>query len=408
MVVGAVPAVLLSAGVAAASLALSGQVVGSPGTGAVFTAEGAGGSTATTVEPGVDPSSEPTVPTLYLRPVALTAGGTQPAYWKVWWSGTARTKYVVALQQHIDAAHAQTEAQQLDLSNRSPSSVQGSSEWSYASSFGVPSVPGAVGLVWTATIGGVADEFRFAVFTRGDLVELVSVTTYGAPTSQADLDAFALAQYDHSGGGGTGQVAPVLWVVLAVVVAAAIAWSLARSRRKAHRRPAAVGYGPMVGAAGYGYGPPPAGYGPASRRLRPASRRLRPASRRLRPASEPLRSATRSARAGTHADRAGTALVRGLPGSGLRWTSHPFRIRPGDRARPGVRSGPLPGRAGECRPPPRTHHPTAGRPAGRLVPGPGAGPVPAGTPAVLGRHRLDRPLPPVVSRSPACRWRLLD
>jgi len=254
--------VMLTAGVAGASLPLSGQVVSSPAAGAVFTAEGAGGPAATTVEPGVDPSSEPTVPTLYLRPVGLTTGGTQPAYWKVWWNGTAHTKYGVALQQHVDAAHAQSEAQQLDQSNRSPTSLQSASEWSFASSFTVPSVPGAVGLVWTATIDGVADEFRFAVFTRGDLVELVSVTTYGAPTSEADLDAFALAQYDRSGGGGIGQEGPVLWVALAVVGAAAVAWSLARSRRKRRRTTSVVGYGSMAGAAGgYRFGPPGQPYG---------------------------------------------------------------------------------------------------------------------------------------------------
>jgi len=278
LAMGAVVSVLLTAGVAGASLPLSGLVVGSPGDGAVFTAEGAGGSASTTVEPGVDPSSEPTHPSLYLKPVQLTSGGTQPAYWRVWWNGSTQTKYVVALQQHVNAADAQAEAQRIDASNQTPSSVTGPQTWSYVSTFSVPSIPGAAGLVWNTTVDNANEELRFVVFARDNLVELVSVTTFSGPTSASVLDAFALAQYNHSADGGIASISPVVWIVLALVVAGVVI-AMLRSRRKDGHQVSVAGYGTMIGfgygvqsgpqgSAPYGhgapnpYGPPPGTYGP--------------------------------------------------------------------------------------------------------------------------------------------------
>ncbi len=255
-------------GVAGAALPLAGSVLASPAAGATATAEGDGGASATTTEPGVNASVQPVTPTLYLKPVGLTGGGTLPAYWKVWWDPATRSKYVVALQQHVDGAHARAEAQTLDAANRTPGSqVDNPAGWAFASQFAVPSVPGAVGYVWTATIDGTPDEFRFAVFPEGDLVELVSETTYGAPTSPGEVDALALDQFDYSSSHGDGGVPGWLWVLLAVVALGGLAaFTAARSRRSA--RAAVTGppgwsngpYAPAPGAYGHqGYGTAPPG-----------------------------------------------------------------------------------------------------------------------------------------------------
>ena len=205
-VVVVVALVVLVARILIATPALDSQVVASPGPGMVATAIGDGGAQPTTVLPGgqglTGSGQIPTTPTIYLEPVTKQGFGgvqtKQAAYWKVWWDADTHTKAVVALQQHVNSSSAAAEQSRLAQKNSDPASFSTFSQYNItvSSVFSVPGVPNSAGYVWDWTASdGVKIEFRFASFSKGSVLALVSLTAYNAPADQAALDSFAQAEY---------------------------------------------------------------------------------------------------------------------------------------------------------------------------------------------------------------------
>jgi hypothetical protein len=187
-------------------------MVGSfPTPGMIPTAVGSGGPDPTRVLPGADTSAGieasgyvPTTPSLFLKPSRFTTygipTGEEAAYWKVWWNGTSQTKAVVSLQQRDSSRSASTELVGLVARNSNTANFT-SADFRVTNtySFLVSGVPGATGLVWDATEGQGSDslpiEFRFAVFHRGSVVALVSMTSYARATDASGFLTFADSQY---------------------------------------------------------------------------------------------------------------------------------------------------------------------------------------------------------------------
>lgn len=219
VIAGAVLVAIIGAAVAGSSLhsnpSLPSQIVASPGPGMVATATGAGGPSPVSTLPGAQAGPGirasgvvPTAPTIYLEPAQKTVlgvkGSKEAAYWKVWWDGTAQVKAVVSLQQHVDASNATRALGLLARRNADPTAFNnGTLDFTRTRTFTVPGVPGATGYVWDGTEGSGANgfpiEFRFATFSRGSVVALVSLTAYSEATDEAAFDAFARAEYSKLG-----------------------------------------------------------------------------------------------------------------------------------------------------------------------------------------------------------------
>jgi hypothetical protein len=154
--------------------------------------------------PGIRASGVvPTTPTIFLYPAQKTEfgvkAGHEPAYWEVWWDGTSQVKAVVSLQQHVNASYAANELNYLAQHNSNVTNFNnGNFDFTDSRTFLVDGVPGATGYVWDGTEGqgdSIPIEFRFATFSKGNVVALVSMTAYAGTTDESSFDAFAQAEY---------------------------------------------------------------------------------------------------------------------------------------------------------------------------------------------------------------------
>jgi hypothetical protein len=146
----------------------------------------------------------PTTPTIFLPPMVLTnfgiTTGTEAAYWKVWWNGAKQLKEVVSLQQDTYSSSAAAELHTLTGQIDDTTSFDNASmHFTRFRSFALPGIPGATGYVWDGTEhpGNVPlpIEFRFAMFDRGSVVALVSMTSYRRTTDPKAFLALADGEY---------------------------------------------------------------------------------------------------------------------------------------------------------------------------------------------------------------------
>jgi hypothetical protein len=181
--------------------------VSTPAAGMVATSVGAGGSQPTKLLQGASgrvgitsSGVVPITPTLFLEPARARdfgVGTSESAYWKVWWDGATQQKDVVSLQQHLDTIDASEGVLSLGDRNNNPAVFDNSSmSFTSVGSFTIPEVPGLIGHVWSGVEDGrLPIEFRFAVFSRGAVVALVSTTSYAGSTSPTAFRALVLSEY---------------------------------------------------------------------------------------------------------------------------------------------------------------------------------------------------------------------
>lgn len=219
--------------------------------GMVATAIGTGGEKPSQVLPGakhgtgIDGTTDiPTTPLLYLPPATLTQAGvdagTEPAFWEVWWDGKTQVKATISLQQHLDSSSADAGEAQLVSQNSNPASFQ----MQQKSAFVLPDVPGSHGYVWTENEGTAKQplnvELRFASFAAGSRVALVSMETYGKPTSAAAFATFATSEFNKLDGATdpntalTGQLRDLALVgaALFLVGVVSLAWRMRRRQAR--------------------------------------------------------------------------------------------------------------------------------------------------------------------------------
>ena len=182
-----------------AKLDLSRYVVSSPAPGMVATAVGNGGQNPTQVLGAK--TQAPITPIVFLTPVAVThfgiRTGEQPAYWKVWWDQSSRVEAVVCLQQHLSSADAANDVVQLNSRNSDPSLFD-TATVSFTGFRSLPIViPGAFGYLWEGRTleGGVPIQVRVAGFSRGEIVSLVTMTSYGLGSNRSSFLAFVGDEY---------------------------------------------------------------------------------------------------------------------------------------------------------------------------------------------------------------------
>jgi hypothetical protein len=244
---------------------LSGLVVSSPAAGMVATAVGAGGAQPTEVLPahgsaGIKASADvPTTPTIFLEPDGFhwyfgIQMGEQAAYWKVWWDASTQVKAVVSLQQHVNSAAAETELGELAARNSNIANfTEADMRFTSSSTLAVPGVPGATGYVWQGSEGPAGNtypmQFRFAVFNKGSIVALVSMTEYSPATGPSAFLAFARSEYATMSASAGLDVGAILFDVVKLVglglwIFAIVLW--VRNYRRKLRAPA----GPPLAAAG--------------------------------------------------------------------------------------------------------------------------------------------------------------
>jgi hypothetical protein len=223
------------------------QTVRVPSAGMVATSVGTGGTNPSRILPaayalaGIRATGiVPTTPTIFLKPATLTRFGVdkqkEGAYWKVWWDPALQEKDVVSLQAHIDASHAAQQLLVLNEQNADPSGFSGGGEMFRAeNTFPIAGIPNASGYLWSGLESPrLHFQFRFAMFSRGPVVALVSTTAFGRSVNTRAFQRFALAEYskmDHSSSPIGVREATALFIVgLLLAVVAAITLIGARYR----------------------------------------------------------------------------------------------------------------------------------------------------------------------------------
>jgi hypothetical protein len=277
----AIGVVLLAVGVVGVQLTLgnhenlSGYLVSSPAPGMLATAIGDGGALSTYDLPGSvggvgikASGTVPTTPTLYLQPAPLTnfgiSDGTEAAYWKVWWNGTTQVKAVVSLQAHVSAGEAADTVVSLDNQFAKTANFDSADlNFATSSTFDVPGIPGADGYLWEGTEGSGTSSFpielRFAIFSRGDVVALASMTAYSGTTDLPSFFDFAQSEYAALPAEATVNTWTGLFGLVFLGGIVVLIIGIVQAIRGRRRRPPAYAGGPQGGPwpGPYPGAPPP-------------------------------------------------------------------------------------------------------------------------------------------------------
>ncbi len=253
------------------------QMIGSATPGMVHTATGDGAAQptntlSTSQLAGVQGSGYvPVTPTLYLpNAVVNSTGSKESALWEVWWDPNTQVTAAVCLQSHLNNSDAATAVSDLQSKDADYAALDnGTYNFTSGSQFSLPGISGGTGYLWQGLeqLGGTAVpiEYRFAVFSRGSVVALVSMTAFNGQTDATSFQDLASAEYSQMAQLNLASALIFIFLFLAGIGLCV----LANVKRNKWNKQLAATYGrpfPVPGAAGYGpapYGGYP-GYPPAN------------------------------------------------------------------------------------------------------------------------------------------------